>query len=450
MAAAHVLEMNEAGTMTAASTAAAASDSEEEEESGYFDVMMIGKTGSGKSTVGNRLLDIDPETKTLFSAYRDDEDISNVIKEWGDSGDRKHYFEVGDGSESVTTRCKVLSNERHKDRVLDTRGFADSENSREDGVIKGNLQSFRWILQAQKQHDLRFSRVLYFLPSRGPPERADGTLQEEIGVMHTFFGQQIFDVMVLIVTNNKRERYQQAGFSDEDFKETKEVFQHAFKLATGTDLPKYPPVVYLAFNEDPFKKVIGADVISDAERLYFSPEFETGSSSFQWEDGKFSASVSVKSEITEKQKKRILHNFRGKSFKFEDRCARCAIKLVQRKLPSDKYVPVEVIDKTGDKKAHEESYCHAFFIPKYSQSIRIAGGVAHIITLGIGKVYEHVTKKKSWPWFTNSEEKCASCSLPPGSTGCSPVNKTVKICGVDYMITHSSELDTIQLVEDEN
>ena len=445
MAAAPDLEMKV--TMTATTTA---SDSEDEEESSYFDVMMIGKTGSGKSTVGNRLLDIDPETKTLMGAYRDGEDISNVIKQWGDSGDKKHYFEVGDGSESVTTRCKVLSNEKNKDRVLDTRGFADSENARKDGVIKGNLQSFRWILQAQNKHNLRFSRVLYFLPNRGPPERADGTLQEEISVMHTFFGQQIFDVMVVIVTNNKRERYQQAGFSDEEFAETKKVFQHAFKLATGTDLPKYPPVIYIAFSEDPYTKVIGADVISDAERLFFSPEYKKESPNFNWKDSEFSTSVSIKSEMTQKQKKLILRRFHGKSFKFEDRCARCAIKIIQQKLPSGKEVPVEVVDRAGDKKAHDESSCHAFFIPKHSQSVRIAGGVAHIITLGIGKVYEHVTKKKSWPWFTNSEEKCANCNMPPGSNGCSPVNKKVEICGVDYMITHSSELDTIQLVEDEN
>ena len=69
-------------------------------------------------------------------------------------------------------------------------------------MIKGNLQGFRWILQAQRAHDLRFSRVIYFFPIRGPPERADGHLQEEIKVMHGFFGQKIFDLMVVVVTNN--------------------------------------------------------------------------------------------------------------------------------------------------------------------------------------------------------------------------------------------------------
>ena len=145
-------------------------DDEEEEDSDYFDVMMIGRTGIGKSTVGNKLLDIDPETSSLSGAYRVGEDITNMIKKWDFEQDQKPYFEAGDGRETITKRCKVLSNEKTKDRVLDTRGFADTDTTQRDGVVEGNLQSFRWILQAQKAHDLRFSRVVYFLPNRGPPE----------------------------------------------------------------------------------------------------------------------------------------------------------------------------------------------------------------------------------------------------------------------------------------
>ena len=412
---------------------------EEEEESSYFDVMMIGRTGSGKSTVGNTLLEVDPDTKKLMVGYRACDDITTIIKRWDGNGDQKHYFEVGDGSESVTRSCKVLSNEKNKDRVLDTRGFADTENTRRDGVINGNLQSFRWILQAQKMYDLRFSRVLYFLPSRGPPLRADGTLQEEIKVMHSFFGLQIFDVMVVVVTNNKRPHHQQAGFTEEDLAETREVFEHTFRTATGVTLSKYPPVVYIAYKENPFKKVVGADVISDAEKLYFFLEQEAA----------LTSSVQISLDMALTEKKRILTMCGGKYFKFEDRCLRCAVKIIQEKLPSGKEVPVSVVEADGSKTLHGASFCHAFFVPKHSSFIRFVGGIAHIAALGMGMVYERVSKKKSWPWFTNSEEACVVCKRPPGSKGCSPVDQKTAVPGGEYLVAHTKEFDSIHLMVEE-
>ena len=426
------------------------SDSDEEESS-YSDIMMVGRTGFGKSTVGNKLLGIDSETKSLLGVYRKGEDITNVIKQWDFDGDKIHYFETGEGTGSVTKKCKVLSNETTMDRVLDTRGFADTENTRKFGVIKGNLQSFRWILQAQRAYNLRFSRVLYFLPNRGPPERSDGTLQEEISVMYSYFGQIIFDVMVIVVTNNKRDRYQQIGFSEEDIAETKKVFTDAFSKVTGTDLPKCPPVIYIPFNEDHTKvmrMVIGADVISDAEVLYFSPEYPKVRK-FD-EEGEEAPLVKISSPIDEK--KETFRKYRGKCFRFEDRCTRCAIKLiVQERLPSGAEIPVRVFYENGDEEEYDNTYCHPFFIPKYTRPVRIIGGIAHVIAiaLGMGKVYERISKKKSWPTLTNYEEVCVHCKEPPGSDGCAAVNQPIEICGQDYRVDHTKELDTVKLLEED-
>ena len=414
-------------------------DESESDGFSYNDIMLIGRTGFGKSTVGNKLLGIDPDTGMPLN-----EEV--VIKQWDIDGDQKCYFEMGEGRNSVTMRCKVLSNEKDKDRVMDTRGFADSEMTQKYGVIQGNLQSFRWILQAQRAYDLRFARVVYFLPKRGPPERADGTLQEEIKVMYSFFGQKIFDIMVIVVTNNKRDSYQRAGFHEEDIAETKEVFMSAFRKVTSnpsqtgetdelrhhdTDKPntiplKCLPVVYIPFNETPdvvLKSIVGAEVISDAEVLVFSPQFP----------------------LERKSNKKV----KGKSLCFEDRCSRCALKLVYERLKSGEELPVGVIFENGDEEVYDNSYCHPYFIPKYSRLVKFVGGIAHIITLGAGKIYEMASKKKSWPGFTNSEEVCVHCRKSPGEPSCHPVNQWIKIGGERIKVDHSRNLDTVKLLEED-
>ena len=410
----------------------------------YYDIMMIAQTGFGKSTVGNKLLGIDPETKSLLEAHQMGED--SVIRQWDFDGDEKPYFETGDGSESVTKKCKLLSNEKTMNRVLDTRGFTDTESTRQYGAIKGNLQNFRWILQAQKTYDLRFSRVLYFLPNRGPPERSDGHLQEEISVMYSFFGQKIFDVMVIIATNNKRDRYQQVGFSEEDIAETKEVFKFAFQGITGVELLKCPPVIYVPFNENHeelMEKIIGADVISDAEMLCFSPEFPKVHN-FDSEQGEEVPLVKI--DMPHKEKRESFRRNRGKCFRFEDRCTRCDIKIVQERLPSGAEVPVHVVFENGDEEVYDNSYCHPFFHPKYARLTRIVGGLAHILTLGMGIAYEMLFKVNSWPGFTNREEVCAQCGNSPGSDGCKPVNQFCELGGENYKVDHLKELDTEQLL----
>ena len=155
----------------------------------------------------------------------------SIIKQWDKArtADKVCYFVTGEEIESVTTECKVLSNENSMNRVLDTPGFADSRTAQRYGVLRSNLQIFRWILRQQRAYNLQFSRVLYFYPGRGPPERADGTLQEEIKVMYDYFGQRIFDIMVIITTNNKK--HQKYGFDDEDIERTQAVFMRAFEEA---------------------------------------------------------------------------------------------------------------------------------------------------------------------------------------------------------------------------
>ena len=70
-----------------------------------------------------------------------------------------------------------------------------------------------------------------------------------------------------------------------------------------------------------------------------------------------------------------------------------------------------------------ESVCHPKIVPRYTTVQKIAGGLAHMITLELATVYEAITAKESWPGFTNSDEMCINCKAAPGiQRGCCKVN----------------------------
>ena len=383
----------------------------------YYDIMIIGKTGQGKSTTADKLLIANP-TRIDYSKSQPPEEHNEKagtlkvedISMWLLSEDReaaetrlkflsfcrmqkKPHEEVnktrkndprkGPAVLASTRACGVISNDTSKVRVLDVPGFFDGESVKSPtspvkenagSVLDNNLDIMRKIVHVQTALRMKFRRILYFLPVRGPLERADAILKLDLQLMAHYFGKHILQCMVVVATisphMSKLLIDESEKFPEEEIEITKALFKQALndvfpQPATEEEI-QVPPIIFISLTdscEAILSKVKEAPVACDNLKLEFNPSI----------------------------------------------CADCGVKVGVVK---GEKVACCFGEDWSAAIPYTESTCHPVLIPKYSRFDRFKGGVVHVVTFGWAR-------GKKWPVFEG--EVCAGCREEPGKPGCMQV-----------------------------
>jgi hypothetical protein len=397
----------------------------------YYDIMIIGRTGMGKSTTADKL--VIANSGDLACDEHRDEVIEEGQVKIGDLGiwlisdaegetervrrrlkglnehrrtlqPHEYVNQVyNKKSEMTTSTSQLISNETTKVRVLDVPGFfgedIDAEQEQETGakVTKTGLSIMRQILRIQSTMRMKFNRIIYFIPERGPLERSHKVLQMELEQMVHYFGKSIFECMVLVATVNP-DVYQYIPpeiipFSEEAKQTTRGKFQAALMkvLPTGETIPDdKPPIAFISMNdscEDIMKKIQDAPVICEELNLAFDHRT----------------------------------------------CIRCGLKAkILRSKDGAKRVACYAGEDPSKAMPYEESHCHPLIISKYWTIVKIVGGIAHFVTRGQFKGW--------WPDFRNPDDEiCIECGRVPGDRngGCTKLGSRFKLEGEEYKVDHS-------------
>ena len=401
----------------------------------YCDIMVIGKTGAGKSTTADKLLiahvstelpqpgqqprpcpqpEQPPQPQSQQQQQTEQfghmtmwrvssEEIGGVILRLKKLTLFESYLDpykainnaYADNIYGITRDCALFSNEQTKVRVLDVPGFFGNVarnvpdlNNRVMAVKENDLRTMRKILRIKSAHNFKFNRIVYFLPEKGSLKRASQELIIELGVMKEYFGRPIFESMVIVATypSDVYKFLRDDGqdlFSEKEVEDTREYLREALREVFKSDDIPDPPIIFISLFdscEEILRKVKTANVTQDAVNL------------------EFTESVCARCD------KNVIKEGEGEGVPVA-----CSIPGQQGRIPLD------------------ESTCHPLMIPKYSRLTRFLGGIARIVTFGHFVMF--------------MDEVCIRCKEPPATHGCAKIGSVLKFGEDTIIVQHSNVAD---------
>ena len=395
----------------------------------YFDIMLVGMTGQGKSTMADKLLAANPgklkyvlpeefnlrqgdariwlEDISMWQLHEGDESgvVETHLKALVNSRTKpKPHVEVNnlrDPKKKIlasTSFCQVFSNDTTKVRILDVPGFEDekafsstsqaaAQTSQPNrlyqaaiNITASNFGIMRNIIRIQSALGMCFRRVVYFIPSRGPLERANAVLEQQLQQLEYAFGHSVFECMVAVATIPRRYSLrEEETMPQDDIEQCKHFFQVALENVIGPNEAKPEvPIIFVSLAESCesiLGKIKGAGVSRDGLELTFNPST----------------------------------------------CANCGVKIGSFE---EKGVICSTPQDPNGSIPYDESTCH----PAFKRSL--------LSYLG-RRIKDAISRK--WPSY--KWEYCVECDKRPGEPGCLRIGQKHRVWwGKTYSVEHTSEV----------